>query len=137
MERTSLRDLGLVFQLGHGGFECPAPRPAPPRKMVVLDMAGVYEVKVLFCGCGAAGTAEDWQQCYRTGWYPATTGRPLTCATLEVLNFYRQLKVYTNCNVRDFLTVLETESNPLGTSPPPPRYDVCSSPNFVDTLADN
>lgn len=101
----------------------------------MLDISGVHEVETRFCACTESSRIDDWQQMYRTGWYPATSAQPQTCATLEVLGFYRLLKVVANCSVRDFVSVLEALTNPLGTSPPPPRYKVRFASYSADSLS--
>ncbi|KAF8996846.1 hypothetical protein BDZ89DRAFT_970831, partial [Hymenopellis radicata] len=86
-ERTTLRDLGLVYQVGHGGCQCPYPDQTP-RLMTVLHVTGVHVVSFRYCACSAADTIHHVQQLLRTAWYPATTQRPSTCITMEVLELY-------------------------------------------------
>ncbi|KAJ7601826.1 hypothetical protein DFH06DRAFT_1352013 [Mycena polygramma] len=68
-----LRDLGLVFQLGHGGEECPAPQEGQ-RLVVIMDISGVQTVVYRYCGCGQfeATEAGNSQQLQGNGWYRTT-----------------------------------------------------------------
>ncbi|KAF9006888.1 hypothetical protein BDZ89DRAFT_1144615 [Hymenopellis radicata] len=120
-ERTTLRELGLVYQIGHGGAPCPYPDQTP-RLMTVLHVTGVHVVAFRYCGCSAADTIHHIQQLLRTSWYPATTQRPSTCMTMEVLELYRRLKVIATVNVRDFVTTLESATDPYETEWTPDRY---------------
>ncbi|KAF9017036.1 hypothetical protein BDZ89DRAFT_961437 [Hymenopellis radicata] len=120
-ERTSLTEMGLVFQLGHQGAACRVP-DAVERRMTVLHLNGVHTVAFRYCGCAVSDREHHWQQLMRCGWYPATTRTPATCATMELLSFFRRLKTEATVNVRDFTTVLEAESNPYGTEATPDRY---------------
>ncbi|KAJ7711943.1 hypothetical protein B0H14DRAFT_2414457, partial [Mycena olivaceomarginata] len=50
-QRCSLKDLGLVIQLGHPtGYSCPNPLRAN-KNFVVIDLTGVHNVQVNFCLC--------------------------------------------------------------------------------------
>ncbi|KAF9012929.1 hypothetical protein BDZ89DRAFT_1142715 [Hymenopellis radicata] len=113
-ERTSLADMGLVFQLGHQG--------AIEHRMTVLHLNRVHTVAFRYCGCAVSDNELHWQQLMRCGWYPATTRSPAMCATMELLSFFRQLKTEATVNVHDFTTILEDESDPYGTEWTPDRY---------------
>ncbi|KAF8995346.1 hypothetical protein BDZ89DRAFT_1149647 [Hymenopellis radicata] len=106
-DRKTLRELNLVYQVGHQGGPCPHP-DASLRTMTLLHTTGVH----------------TWQQLLRTGWYPATTRQLSTCATLEVLDLYRRLKTMATVNVRDFVSILESTTNPYETEWTPDRYKV-------------
>ncbi|KAF9004860.1 hypothetical protein BDZ89DRAFT_1049367 [Hymenopellis radicata] len=95
-QTISLREMGLVYQLGHQGARCRVP-DATPHIMTVMHINGVHPL-------------------LRSGLYPATTRYPATCATIEVLNLYRRLKTIATVNVRDFVTALEDQPDPYGTS---------------------
>lgn len=112
--------MGLVYQVGHEGNKCPTPTSL--RTLTVIDITGIYTVHVRLCGCSRGEALYDWQQLLREGWYPATTGNPHTAATVAVLDMYRRLKVIATVNVRDFVSVLESTSDPFGTEWTPDRY---------------
>ncbi|KAF8989456.1 hypothetical protein BDZ89DRAFT_974704 [Hymenopellis radicata] len=120
-ERTTLRELHLVYQVGHQGGPCPHPDTSL-RTMTLLHSTGVHTVPFRYCDCSRADGLHKWQQLLRTGWYPATTRQPQTCATLEVLDLFRRLKTMATVNVRDFVSVLESTTNPYETEWTPDRY---------------
>ena len=112
--------MGLVYQVGHEGNSCPA--PAALRLLTVIDVTGIRVVHTRLCGCSRGDAIFDWQQLLREGWYPATTSVPQTAASVAVLDMYRRLKVIATVNVRDFVSVLESTSDPYGTEWTPDRY---------------
>ncbi|KAF9001427.1 hypothetical protein BDZ89DRAFT_968328, partial [Hymenopellis radicata] len=120
-QRVSLREMGLVYQLGHQGAKCRVP-DATPHIMTVMHVNGVHQVNMRYCGCSVSDGEHRWQQLLRSGLYPATTRYPATCATIEVLNLYRRLKTIATVNVWDFVTALEDQTDPHGTSWTPDRY---------------
>ncbi|KAF9035672.1 hypothetical protein BDZ89DRAFT_946871 [Hymenopellis radicata] len=120
-ERTTLHELGLVYQVGHGGAPCPNPDKTP-RLMTVVHTTGIHTVAFRYCDCIWADRQLRWQQLFRTAWYPATTHTPQTCATIEVLDLYRRLKVMATVNVRDFVSCLENLTDAWGTEWTPDRY---------------
>ncbi|KAF7327202.1 CxC2 domain-containing protein [Mycena kentingensis (nom. inval.)] len=88
--KIPLMQIGLVHQIGHGGFPCPFPDVAT-RKMTVID----------------AATPDDVSQLLRNGWYPATVLEPATCATFRTLRTFRLYNVVGNMNVADFIAASE------------------------------
>ncbi|KAI0702117.1 hypothetical protein C8Q76DRAFT_632973, partial [Earliella scabrosa] len=74
-ECSSLRELGVVIQLGHGGLPC-ANSAKNTRRLVVVTCTGIHEVEARFCECLCEDGTEfvpQWVQCMRFGWFPATT----------------------------------------------------------------
>ncbi|KAK6993086.1 CxC2 domain-containing protein [Favolaschia claudopus] len=112
--RCSLKDIGLVYQLGHGGFPCPF--PDTPHNMVVIDAPILHEIRYMYCKCSKSDTADNLEQLLRNAWYPATVTDPGTCATFKTLEAYRLYNVVGNMNVRDFVTSLERISDPSAAS---------------------
>ncbi|KAJ7100996.1 hypothetical protein C8R43DRAFT_1141258 [Mycena crocata] len=115
-KRTTLLDLGLVYQVGHAGGPCLTPA-APMCTMVVIDTTGIHSVHFNYCGCRPGGRkANELEQLMRGGWYPASLTDPGTCATFNVLDLYRLLNVVGNMNVHDFIRSLERRTDGLGSS---------------------
>ncbi|KIY61963.1 hypothetical protein CYLTODRAFT_494956 [Cylindrobasidium torrendii FP15055 ss-10] len=113
--RTSLIHIGLVYQVGHGGYPCVKPRsPQQRRTMTVIDTSGIHHVAVDFCACEDGQTISDWQQLFRDGLYPATTQAPQTCATFAVLDMYRMLLVSSALSVHKFIQALSGITDPWG-----------------------
>ncbi|KAF9001442.1 hypothetical protein BDZ89DRAFT_929683, partial [Hymenopellis radicata] len=120
-ERVTLREMGLVFQLGHRHSSCPVPQKI--KRVTVMHVNGVHQIHISHCGCDRHGDdSNSWDEPMENGWYPATTVAPQTFATFEVLNQYRRLNVTANVNVRDFVTCLERMTDPLGMDWVPDRY---------------
>ncbi|KAJ7429112.1 hypothetical protein B0H11DRAFT_2266968 [Mycena galericulata] len=112
---ATLRDIGLVYQLGHEGRPCTSPAPAV-RCMVVVDTNGIHRVSYRYCGCDHGRAVRNLSQLMRNAWYPASLTDPATCATYRVLEMFRLMTVIGNVNARDFVTALERRTEPLGPS---------------------
>ncbi|KAJ6528210.1 hypothetical protein B0H19DRAFT_1083730 [Mycena capillaripes] len=112
---STLSDLGLVYQLGHGGLPCPYP-DSTVRKMTVIKAPFIHEVQICFCKCSRSDDADNLEQLMRNAWYPATVTDPGTCTTFESLEAYRLYNVVGNMNVRDFITSLERMTDTTATS---------------------
>ncbi|KAJ7160865.1 hypothetical protein C8R46DRAFT_904981 [Mycena filopes] len=125
--------LGLVYQLGHGGFPCFSPA-AVERTMVVMDVTGIHSITFRFCACERSHVIQMGTvgQLIENGWYPATTVDPETCATIEALELFRLLNVVGNMNVHDFVGTLERKMDPLRTSSVP-RSGCAHRPNGIAT----
>ncbi|KAJ7801671.1 hypothetical protein B0H14DRAFT_3489329 [Mycena olivaceomarginata] len=120
----TLKSIGLVYQLGHGGFPCPAP-DTTVHKLVVIEVPIIHEINVAYCKCSKSDDADNLEQLLRNAWYPATVTDPGTCSTFRSLETYRLYNVLGNMNVRDFITSLERmtdASAALGMTWLPDRY---------------
>ncbi|KAJ7209468.1 hypothetical protein GGX14DRAFT_364154 [Mycena pura] len=118
-------DVAPVYQIGHHGLACPFPEPPQtlaPRKMVVVDIHGIFELRVQYCSCAQLGRRSNLTQLLGNGWYPATITDPGTCATFAVLDYFRLLNVVGNLNVHDFMGMLERLTDPTFTNSTPDRY---------------
>ncbi|KAJ7022824.1 hypothetical protein C8F04DRAFT_970935 [Mycena alexandri] len=104
--RTTLKDLGLIYQLGHEGRRCKFPQPFV-RSLTVIDITGIHEIRYRFCACSRSDNTTNLKQLLRNAWYPASFTDPDTCATFKVLDMFRLLNVVANVNGRDFVTTLE------------------------------
>ncbi|KAK7042094.1 CxC2 domain-containing protein [Favolaschia claudopus] len=102
----TLANLGLVYQLGHGGFPCPYPDTIV-RKLTVIDAPIIHEISVTYCKCSKSDNADNLEQLLRNAWYPATVTDPGTCATFRSLKAFNLYAVVGNMNVRDFVTSME------------------------------
>ncbi|KAJ7059939.1 hypothetical protein C8F01DRAFT_1254038 [Mycena amicta] len=112
--RTSLKALGLRIQFGHGGERCVRPLPGH-EDFVVLEQNGIHEVAVDFCGCERR--EDDFKQLLRRRWFPATTGRPQTCATFQCLDSFHTLSLQAKTTAYDFYATLELRTNGWGLKP--------------------
>ncbi|TRM58348.1 hypothetical protein BD626DRAFT_573568 [Schizophyllum amplum] len=110
-EKTTLATLGLVYQLGHGGYPCRHPEERV-RRMVVIDQA-IHTVHLRYCQCRLSDSATNVVQLLRNRWYPATAIDPETCATFSSLDFFRQAAVQANVNAHNYIKVLEHQTDAL------------------------
>ncbi|KAK7016268.1 hypothetical protein R3P38DRAFT_3203093 [Favolaschia claudopus] len=62
--RVSLQDMGLVVQLGHGGWTCPHPA-GRARSMVVVDFPYIHTANFKYCACDAADDTNNIEQLLR------------------------------------------------------------------------
>ncbi|KAF7357237.1 CxC2 domain-containing protein [Mycena sanguinolenta] len=116
-QRRSLKDLGLVIQLGHpAGFSCPNPLSGHTN-FVVIDVTGIHYIRVNFCQCD--GRIEHRQQLMRVNWWPATVRDPRTCATFGVVRLFQIMNCLGKISAHDFLRSLELLTNNDGLSPLP------------------
>ncbi|KAF7314813.1 CxC2 domain-containing protein [Mycena kentingensis (nom. inval.)] len=120
-------ELRMVYQLGHHGFPCLHPEKLGKgrrRRLVVMDIGGVFEVDVRFCACSDSLLHPHGHvsQLLDNGWYPATTLDPTTCATFRLLDLFRLMKVAGNANANDFVRVLERATDATLTRKVPERY---------------
>ncbi|KAJ7048214.1 hypothetical protein C8F01DRAFT_1268135 [Mycena amicta] len=117
----TLTNLGLTYQLGHGGFPCPFPEPTK-HAITIIDAPAIFTVRIRYCGCPRCDDLEHRQQLLRNAWYPATVIAPATCATFRCLRIFRLYNVVGNLTVSDFITALQRYTNALsfsGLSPIP------------------
>ncbi|KAJ7895585.1 hypothetical protein B0H14DRAFT_3426194 [Mycena olivaceomarginata] len=92
----TLAQIGLVYQLGHGGFPCPFP-DSTVRKLVVMEAPIIHEIRVSYCKCAKSDDADNLQQLLRNA-----------CLT-------RLYNVLGSMNVRDYITSLERMTHPSAT----------------------
>ena len=106
-EKITLKDLGLVVQLGHFDAQ-PCPSPRRGREFVVIHTNGIHEVTVQFCACAANSQAAGSyaQQCLRSRWYPATPDDPATACTLDVIDEYLSLSSQNKASAYDYYEAL-------------------------------
>ena len=108
---TSLKDLGLRVQLGHGGQPCVSPSEGP-KKFSVLDTSGIHYVAIDFCDCRTNGLVPRRVQLLRAGWFPATFNRPQTVFTFRMLDAYHELTLQAKTALYDYYhTILHYSDN--------------------------
>lgn len=118
---TTLKNLGLRIQLGHGRRgkgrrgQCVLPRQAVDDDFVVVDTHGVHEVGLNFCNCSTAQPHDI--QLLRARWYPATGKNPRTAATFRVLRRYHLMVLESKCSGQEFYNSIARETDNTGTQP--------------------
>ncbi|KAI0744413.1 hypothetical protein C8Q76DRAFT_606972, partial [Earliella scabrosa] len=117
-KKISLRDLKYVFQLGHDGDECPCPSEIT-RRLVIGHVTGIHQVQVRFCECldDSDNFVYQWVQVFRQGWFPATTNKPATAFTFEMLNAFQELNFQGKTNLYDYWKSLERITDNSGSGP--------------------
>ncbi|KAF7353234.1 CxC2 domain-containing protein [Mycena sanguinolenta] len=114
-ERLSLKELGLRIQLGHWhdvNRVCPVPQPAFADDFVIIDIHGVHQVALDYCGCGQGG--HPTRQLLRSQLWPATTTNPKTAATFAVLRLYHLVSFEAKCSALEFYQSLARQTDNLG-----------------------
>jgi len=99
---TTLKDLGFVIHLGHGGSHCPC--GDRQDNFVVVDVSGIHTVDITYCGCYQAdgSTSHHRLQLLRFGWFPATVTRPRTAFTYDTLDSFHLLTLQGKTSAYDF-----------------------------------
>ncbi|KAJ7024743.1 hypothetical protein C8F04DRAFT_968613 [Mycena alexandri] len=119
--KVSLASLGLRVQLGHQvGDKCEAPERGH-KEFVVLHTNGIHVVQVDFCGAGCKGALQAGPpevQLLRARWFPATHEIPRTCATIDLLDQFREETLQAKTTMYDAYRVLERLTNNVGVKPP-------------------
>ncbi|TBU21631.1 hypothetical protein BD311DRAFT_677916, partial [Dichomitus squalens] len=106
--RCSMREIGLVVQLGHDRGSCPHPS-IKPRSIVVGHTTGVQAVNIHFCECldETCRFTPKWTQLFRFGWFPASTHAPATAFTFDLLDTFQELSFQGKTNLFDFWKTVE------------------------------
>ncbi|KAJ6486562.1 hypothetical protein C8R47DRAFT_979565, partial [Mycena vitilis] len=123
-ERQSLKDIGLRIQLGHwhgATRSCSVPTPAINDDFVVVDVHGVHQVGLDYCGCGHGG--HPTVQLLRARLWAATTTNPKTAATFGVLRKYHLMSFESKCSALEFYQSLARETNNLQYKKDRDRYN--------------
>ncbi|KAJ7033998.1 hypothetical protein C8F04DRAFT_1210759 [Mycena alexandri] len=105
-ERKTLKDLGMRIQLGHWHSvnRC-------PDDFVIVDIHGVHNVALDYCGCGTGG--HPTVQLLRAHLWPATSTNPKTAATFTVLRQYHVMSFESKCSTLEFYRSLERQNDNL------------------------
>lgn len=75
---------------------------------------------ISFCECLQEDNkfSPQWKQLFQQGWFPATTNRPATAFTFEMLNAFQQLNLQSKTSLYDYWRTLEriTDNTATGVS---------------------
>ncbi|THU98713.1 hypothetical protein K435DRAFT_562307, partial [Dendrothele bispora CBS 962.96] len=121
---TSLKELGLVLELGHEhepGISCVFPKAAH-HDFTVIHSNGVHPVSVQFCGCNAL--LDNRRQLLRNLWYPATPINPQTVTTFSCLRQFHHLNCLGKLPAYDYYRGLHIMTESRQRVKAPDRYRV-------------
>ncbi|KAF9490476.1 hypothetical protein BDN71DRAFT_1523131 [Pleurotus eryngii] len=117
----SLKALGLRIQLGHDlGKICLNPCRAKGDTFVIIDIQGVHEVGLDFCGCQTAQLLTV--QLLQRGLFPSTVTTLQTAATFQVLDLFQMLSVEGRLSAFEFYKTLVRITDKTKIEPPRDRY---------------
>ncbi|KAG1806398.1 uncharacterized protein HD556DRAFT_1428520 [Suillus plorans] len=113
---TSLKYLGLHVQLGHSpGEQCLNAKSASGDGFVVVDVHGIHEIGLDYCGCEKAQIHYIQLLCAR--WFPATSLEPQTAATFALLEMFHLLSFESKVSAYEFYHSLARRSDNMGMTP--------------------
>jgi hypothetical protein len=110
-ERATLRQLGAVLPLLHGGERCPFSVPNPSTLMV-FHCNGFHSVSVAYCNCPGAPLAPA--QLLRSRLWPGTENVPHTAGTFDLLRLFQTADHRAHVNVTDMYRALELMTDGYG-----------------------
>ncbi|KAL0955398.1 hypothetical protein HGRIS_001645 [Hohenbuehelia grisea] len=119
--KAKLKDVGLRLQLGHPpGQACLLPLRASGDNFVVLNITGIHEVGLDYCGCPLAPSYQI--QLLRHRLFPATVMNPKTAATFRLLDFAQMLSVEGKVSVFECYRSLVRLTDNTGLNTPKDQY---------------
>jgi hypothetical protein len=136
-ERVSLRQMGLVVQLGHlDGSQCENPIHGPSR-FFVLHTNGIHCISLMYCSCRQSISTstglfhQKWEQIMRARWFPGTHSRPKTACTFQMLEQFHMLTLCGKITAFDYYKGLEKITSNIGQKIP------VSIPNLRNSRSDS
>ncbi|OBZ68735.1 hypothetical protein A0H81_11116 [Grifola frondosa] len=118
--RAVLRDVGVRIQLGHPlGVHCACPMRAA-NDFIIIDVGGIHEVALDFCGCETAEAKTT--QLLRSRLMPATSVYPKSAATFRVLESFHLLSNQSKVSAFEYYNTLARHTCNTGINPPKDRY---------------
>ncbi|KAK1221816.1 hypothetical protein PQX77_015369 [Marasmius sp. AFHP31] len=116
---TTLKNLGLRYQLGHyPGVRCASP-VISSQDFVVMDWNGLHSITLDFCGCG--GRIAPHLQLMEVGWWPSSYKEPRSAATFCLLRNFHLTNLECQTPPTDFVQVLEQMIDGTGLMKQPDR----------------
>ncbi|THU93967.1 hypothetical protein K435DRAFT_669246, partial [Dendrothele bispora CBS 962.96] len=119
---TTLKELGLVIQLGHLPGEICLFHHNAHSDFTVIHTNGIHEVAVKFCGCNPL--LEHRTQLLQIQWYPATPINPQTATTFTCLRQFQHLNCLGKLPPYDYYHALEIMTESRVRRKPKERYRV-------------
>ena len=125
-EGATLETLGLILNLCHSsGGICPV---NPETQLItVVDLSGHHSIRVRFCKCSASNFLDSFRQLLRVRWYSASTLRPQTAFTFDVLDTYHKVSLQGKLNLYDFYATIMQKTDNCGRSNIKVRFSILCS----------
>ncbi|KAG2109049.1 uncharacterized protein F5147DRAFT_652614 [Suillus discolor] len=138
---VTLADQGFIWYLGHGGEPCPSygaskihgdqdgkvdditetgPLPQDTTPVTIVHSSGVFTHNVLWCHC--QGSDPQHLQLLRAQLFPASSTRPRTVFTFEVLDHFLIDALECKTSARSFFEKLTRLTNNAFPDTVPDRY---------------
>ncbi|KAJ8489758.1 hypothetical protein ONZ45_g13445 [Pleurotus djamor] len=123
--KTSLKELGLIVKLGHGGKNCPRREKVVPifsnvqKQLVIVHTTGVHLCTVEWCACLSA--EGHYEQLMKSRLFPATIESPSTAFTFELLEELHLQRVECKSSSSAFYSLLRRRTSPDGLDDVPDR----------------
>jgi len=86
---TSLKNLGFILHIGHGGGVCPAVEDwddGDDDQLVIVDKSGVHQHQVWWCACKDHPERHIMQ--FKMGLFPASIEQPRSAFTFQCLDYF-------------------------------------------------
>ncbi|KAL0575107.1 hypothetical protein V5O48_006857 [Marasmius crinis-equi] len=116
---TSLRALGVRYQLGHKpGERCSFPKPGY-QEFVVLAWNGIHIVNIDFCSCSEA--IDHHFQLLEAGWWPMSYKDPRSAVSIELLRNFHITNLQCQAPPTDFYRSLMQMTDGTGLEKLPDR----------------
>ncbi|KAH7905404.1 hypothetical protein BJ138DRAFT_1230024 [Hygrophoropsis aurantiaca] len=120
-QRQTLKSLGLRIQLNHSPADkCYHKQPANGDDFVVIDVHGIHEIGLDFCGC--PGAPVRWKQLIRARLFGATVTDPRSAATFAVVEHFQLLSLESKVSAYEFYHSVARRTDNTGLSPIRDRY---------------
>lgn len=102
-ERVQLSQLGLLVRLGHKGAACPSKHRL--RSITVVDINGVHNVNIAFCGCHVYMQKPhiDHAHIRQLGWLLSPTSEPGFAMTNRCIKLFDSLTLRTSMTLQNFV----------------------------------
>lgn len=133
-EPAALIDLGFVLHFGHGGAECPSLDVFGSNNMfstlTIVHTNGSHKMNIIYCSC--LGQESRDLQLIDHGLFPATTSRPSTAFTFQLLRHFQIFNMASKTSAWDFHNGLVRMTNPVNPEAVPVRY--AAWPVYITTI---
>ena len=117
-ERISLKDIGKVWHVSHGGKACPyVDNNNGIQELTIVDTTGIHNVCIGYCRCwNSVGFAE---QLLYAKLFPASLQRPKTAFTFRVLRLFHILNLIAHITSWDFSGTMKRVTDNVDMKSPP------------------